>query len=96
MTSEPGALSGTNSVHGATVAHCAALTRIPKYPLAPLASVHDTTAVLALSSRNSTCSLSKFGSPTIFVRDLYSKYKSFKLMFDVFILVNPLDFLYAA
>ena len=80
MTSGPGALGGTNGVPGATVAYCAAVTSIPKYPLAPPASLYDTAAILALSSRKSTCSLSKFGSPTIFVSNLYSKYKSFKLM----------------
>ena len=96
MTSGHGALSGMNSVPGATVVYCAALTSIPKYPLAPPASVHGTAAVLDLSSRNSMCSLSKFGSLMIFVSNLYSKYKSFKLMFDLFILMNSLDFLYAA
>ena len=92
MTKAPGCGGATNGVPGATVWYWVAPTSMPSYPFAPPAKVQGTAAALSFSSRKRTCSLSNVGSPTIFVSTLYSKYKSFKLILDVFIVGQfPLD-----
>ena len=95
MTKCPGIGGGKNGAPGVTVLYCAALTILPKYPIAPPPRVHGTTAVLAISCRNLSCNLTKVGSPVIFVSTLYSKYNSLRFIFDAVLVLEKFSWRYS-